>query len=152
MRKNSALPKTRLEPSNPRWIAPAIAAGSAATVEDFWQFLDELLRRGNVVIDRPRGSVHPRYPDSTYPLDYGFLHGSNSSDGAALDVWLGAAPSTGVQAILCTVDLGKSDAEIKLIAGCSLPEIQAAVDFCNRGSMRSLLIQRQPGPDVMPKD
>ena len=36
---------------------------------EFWQRLDELVRTGTVVIDRPAGSRHPRYPEFAYPLD-----------------------------------------------------------------------------------
>lgn len=36
----------------------------------------------------------------------------------------------------------KYDAEIKLIVGCSLAEMQLAYEFCNRGCMRSLLLER----------
>lgn len=39
--------------------------------EDFWQALDELIRTSEIVIDRPRGSAHPRYPEMIYPVDYG---------------------------------------------------------------------------------
>lgn len=35
----------------------------------FWASLDALVRRCPLVIDRPRGSAHPRYPDFIYPLD-----------------------------------------------------------------------------------
>lgn len=30
---------------------------------DFWNALDELVCSSEIVIDRPRGSVHPKYPD-----------------------------------------------------------------------------------------
>jgi inorganic pyrophosphatase len=40
---------------------------------DFWQALDSLISMSEIVIDRPRGTTHPRYPDFIYPLDYGYL-------------------------------------------------------------------------------
>lgn len=38
---------------------------------DFWRQLAQLVAESEIVIDRPQGSAHPRYPDFVYPLDYG---------------------------------------------------------------------------------
>jgi inorganic pyrophosphatase len=39
----------------------------------FWSRLDELLATSRLVIDRPKGTRHPRYPEVIFPLDYGYL-------------------------------------------------------------------------------
>jgi inorganic pyrophosphatase len=52
----------------------------------FWLRLDELVAGCGLVIDRPKGSPHPRYPDFFYPLDYGYLDGTRSADGDGIDV------------------------------------------------------------------
>ena len=41
--------------------------------EDFWKALDELVNSSEIVIDRPRGSAHPRFPNFIYKVDYGYL-------------------------------------------------------------------------------
>lgn len=56
----------------------------------FWQRLDELLATSKIVIDRPKGSCHPRFPEIVYQLDYGYLDATTSTDGEGLDVWLGS--------------------------------------------------------------
>ena len=94
------------------------------------------------MIERPRGSAHPRYADSIYPLDYGYLKNSRASDGAELDIWIGSGARQGVQGVLCCVDLAKRDAEIKLLIGCRPDEVEAALNFCNRDAMRSVLVLR----------
>ena len=53
---------------------------------DFWGALEELVRRFPPVVDRPKGSAHPRYPSIHYPLNYGYLNGSTSTDGEVLDL------------------------------------------------------------------
>ena len=58
----------------------------------FWQALDQLLARSALVIDRPKGSSHPRFPEMVYPLDYGYLENTASMDGEGVDVWV-ARPS-----------------------------------------------------------
>ena len=52
----------------------------------FWQRLDSLLERSQIVIDRPKGSVHPRFSDIVYQQNYGYLDGVRSTDGQGLDV------------------------------------------------------------------
>ena len=39
---------------------------------DFWELLQQLVDTSQIVIDRPKGTTHPRYPNSCYPVDYGF--------------------------------------------------------------------------------
>ena len=85
----------------------------------FWQRLDALLERCQIVIDRPRGSHHPRFLEIVYALDYGYLDGTSSNDGEGIDVWLGSDRERGLDAVICTVDLDKGDAEMKLMVGCT---------------------------------
>lgn len=93
----------------------------------FWQRLDSLLERSRIVIDRPKGSTHPRFSDIVYALDYGYLDGTTSTDGEGLDVWLGSDPDKKLDAVICTVDLDKGDAELKLMVGCT-PEEKAYIE------------------------
>ncbi len=37
------------------------------TSDDFWLALDRLVAASEIIIDRPKGSAHPRYPDFIYP-------------------------------------------------------------------------------------
>ena len=55
-----------------------------STDDRFWALLDEWVARYPLVIDRPRGSGHPRYPDWIYPLDYGYLQGTLAGDGGGV--------------------------------------------------------------------
>lgn len=89
---------------------------------NFWHCLDELLTQSEIVIDRPKGSRHPRYPQIVYQLDYGYLDGTKSSDNESIDVWIGSESDRRLNAIMCTVDLVKKDAELKLLIGCTQEE------------------------------
>ncbi len=109
----------------------------------FWDHLDRLMAGSNVVIDRPKGSAHPRYPDHIYPLDYGYLDGTTAGDGAGIDVWIGSEPREArAGAILCTVDLLKRDVEIKLLIGCTLDDQRAILAFTNGDNMQALIVPR----------
>ncbi len=41
-----------------------------------------------VTVDRPLGSVHPSYPNITYPLNYGFVKGITGGDGEEQDAYI----------------------------------------------------------------
>ena len=82
--------------------------------DEFWKALDELVSNSQIVIDRPKGTAHPKYPDVIYRVDYGYLKDTASMDGAGIDVWVGSGEKK-VDAIMCTVDLMKRDSEIKIL-------------------------------------
>lgn len=108
----------------------------------FWNAIDRLVDTSKVVIDRPRGSAHPRYPDYRYPLDYGFLAGTRSGDGHGIDVWIGSDPGRRPDAIILTVDLHKRDTEPKILLGCTPAERQLILSQHQRGTQSALLIER----------
>ena len=108
----------------------------------FWGYLDRLVSGSQLVIDRPRGSAHPRFPELIYPLDYGYLEGTTTVDGGGIDLFLGTLPEKSLDALALTVDLEKRDAEIKLLLGCSQAEKQTVLDFLNGTHMRACLIFR----------
>lgn len=108
----------------------------------FWSALDRLVATSSPVIDRPRGSPHPRYPSFRYPLDYGYLPGTCSPDGEGLDIWIGSLIPARVTGIIVTVDLHKPDAEFKLLLGCTAEEAKIALGVHNRGSQAGILVER----------
>jgi coenzyme F420-0:L-glutamate ligase/coenzyme F420-1:gamma-L-glutamate ligase len=110
---------------------------------EFWKFLEELVDQHELVIDRPKGSPHPRYPQRIYPLDYGYLEGTSASDLDGIDVWVGSLNERRLDAVLMTVDSNKRDAEIKLLLGCSEQEKQGILDFMNGFSMRAVMMRRE---------
>lgn len=108
----------------------------------FWEAADELLTTSKIVVDRPKGSVHPRFESVTYPLDYGYLEGTGAIDGGGVDVWVGSQPELGVVGILASVDLYKRDAEIKFLFGCTEDEIMLPLQTSNTESQSAILIRR----------
>jgi inorganic pyrophosphatase len=91
---------------------------------DFWTRCDRLLADHEIVIDMPKGTRHPRYPEIVYPLDYGYLKDTTGGDGHEIDVWRGSLDGAELTAVICTVDSLKDDAEVKLIVGCADEETQ----------------------------
>lgn len=110
----------------------------------FWQSIDELVATCKAVVDRPKGSRHPRYPAIVYPLDYGYLEGSTSGDGGGIDIWVGSLPDKHVVGIAVTVDLHKRDSEIKILLGLTEQEISTIYQFHNEASMSAVILMR-PG-------
>jgi inorganic pyrophosphatase len=77
--------------------------------QNFWEYLQILVDTSQIIIDRPRGSTHHRFPNSTYPVNYGFLRGTTSLDSGGVDIWVGSLDGIKVFGALCTVDLLKRD-------------------------------------------
>jgi inorganic pyrophosphatase len=108
----------------------------------FWQRLDELIASQKTVIDRPKNSRHPRWPEIVFPLDYGYLEGTVAQDGGGIDLWVGSAPHRNLTAIMVTLDTKKKDSEIKLIIGCTEEEIKIIEEFHNRYYQAGILVRR----------
>ncbi|WP_374574910.1 Inorganic pyrophosphatase [Phenylobacterium sp.] len=109
----------------------------------FWEALDRLAEGARLVLDRPRGSRHPRFPNIVYPLDYGYLEGTQAADGGGVDVWRGSLAEPRVCGAVATVDLLKRDTELKLLIGCTAEERAAALAFHNDGGpMKALMMER----------
>ena len=110
--------------------------------EDFWNALDELVNNSEIVIDRPKGTPHPKYPNFIYKVDYGYLQNTSSMDGAGIDVWVGSAEKQ-IDAIICTVDLMKKDSEIKILIGCTEEEKAIVYETHNETEfMKGVLVRR----------
>lgn len=111
--------------------------------DNFWKALDELVHNSEIVIDRPKGTVHPNYPDFLYEVDYGYLKNTTSMDGGGIDVWLGSEKSKKIDAIMCIVDLMKRDSEIKVLIGCTEEEKEIVYKTHNQTQyMKGILIRR----------
>ena len=89
--------------------------------DEFWTALDELVSNSEIIIDRPKGTAHPGFPNFIYQVDYGYLKNTSSMDGSGIDVWVGTGEKK-IDAIMCIVDLMKRDSEIKILIGCTEEE------------------------------
>lgn len=112
---------------------------------DFWRALDRLIAESEIVIDRPKNSRHPKYPDMIYPLDYGYLNNTSSMDGQGIDVWRGSLADGELKAIMVIVDLWKRDSEIKLLVGVTEEKAKTIYEFHNNNgeAMQGILISRE---------
>ena len=109
----------------------------------YWDFLDHLVATSQLIIDRPKGTSHPRFPNLFYPMDYGYLESTISGDGAGIDFWLGASGKYDLSGVILTVDAVKRDAEIKLLLGCTAEEIRIALACSNNEDLRAVLVSRE---------
>ena len=66
---------------------------------------DRRLTESRLIIGRPKGSSHPRYPSYIYPFEYGCLYGTNGGDWEGIDVGMGGMPETTVTGLMRTLDL-----------------------------------------------
>lgn len=111
--------------------------------DEFWNAIDKLVAESEIVIDRPKGSSHPRYPNLLYKVDYGYLNNTTSMDGGGIDLWVGTKSNQTVDAIMCIVDLMKGDSEIKILIGCTEEEKEIVYQTHNETDyMKGIMIRR----------
>lgn len=111
---------------------------------EFWTMLDKLIAESEIVIDRPAGTAHPRYPSMIYPVDYGYLKDTRSMDGGGIDIWRGESGINELCAIIVTVDVTKRDSEIKLLLGVNEAETEVIMRLHNDSEyMKGILIRRE---------
>ena len=111
---------------------------------EFWRAMEHLIADSEIVIERLKGSRHLEHPLIVYPLDYGCLKGTSSSDGEEIDLFLGTDPARRLTGAFVTVDLEKRDCEIKLLIGCTGDEIRTVDHFFNDyASMKGLQLHRK---------
>lgn len=111
---------------------------------DFWTALDELISSSEIIIDRPKGTSHPKYPNFLYKVDYGYLKNTASMDGNGIDVWVGTDSQKQADAIMCILDLTKKDSEIKILIGCTEEEKEIVYQTHNETEfMKGILIKRE---------
>ncbi len=111
---------------------------------EFWSNIDILVQQSEIIIDRPKGTVHPKFPDFHYEVDYGYLKNTSSMDGGGIDIWKGTDKEQRIDAIICTIDLMKKDSEIKILIGCTEEEKEMIYNTHNDSAyMKGILIRRE---------
>lgn len=114
-----------------------------------WDAWERLIATQGVTIDRPYRSTHPKFPDIIYPMPYGFVNGTTSSDGQEVDVFVGSAES-GLVGLILTQDYRRRDREMKLLYHCGPEDVYMAHGFINfdQRLMAGTLVLRYPMQDL----
>ena len=108
---------------------------------EFFKHIDKLVSQSEVVIERAKNSAHHVWK-CVYPVDYGYLKGTTSTDGECVDVWVGSCGKS-VNGVICTVDIVKRNCEMKVLLGTTESEMQAILEFCNAtDGMKGILVRR----------
>lgn len=79
---------------------------------------DFLNKKITAKIDRPKNSVHPKYREIIYPINYGYIENTISGDGEEIDVYvLGEEePKDYINCKVVAIVKRNNDNEDKLIA------------------------------------
>jgi len=109
----------------------------------FWEYLENIIKNNGVIIDRPKGTRHPKYNDMIYVIDYGYIKNTKSMDGGGIDVFIGTDNNKYIDTIICVIDLLKKDSEIKILIGCTEEEKIEVYNFLNNSNyMKAIMIKR----------
>ncbi len=107
---------------------------------------DMIGRKVKVIVDRPLGTKHPKYPDTVYPVNYGYVKEFKGGDGEFQDAYvLGVeVPVEVFEGVVIAIIKRDDDAEEKWIVApdfiFSKEEIEHAVDFTEKYYMSTVLM------------
>lgn len=108
----------------------------------FWEYIENIVKNNEIVIDRPKGTSHPKYGNMVYDVDYGYIKNTKSADGGGIDVFVGSNNNV-IDAIICVIDLLKNDSEIKILIGCTDDEKNKVNAFLNNSEyMKAIMVKR----------
>lgn len=109
----------------------------------FWQKLDTLFLSSKLVVDRPKNTCHYKYSNLVYPVDYGYLTDTSSTDHSPIDVFKGSQKTSLVQSIVISADILKKDCEVKIIIGCTEEEEHEVLAFLNQTEFQKAVLLRR---------
>jgi inorganic pyrophosphatase len=118
----------------------------------FWEYIDTMKRENEIIIDRPKGTRHPKYNDMVYDVDYGYIKNTKSMDDGGIDIFVGTENNKNIDALICIIDLLKKDSEIKILMGCTEDEKIKIYKFLNDSEfMKAIMVRRKKRGRVLRK-
>jgi inorganic pyrophosphatase len=109
----------------------------------FWQKIDTLTFSSHFVLSQSKGSTHPVYHNLIYPLDYGYLKDTLSSDSNGIAMYKGSLSTSMVTGCVIAADILKKDIEIKLLLGCTPSEEEDVLRFLNQTEFQKTVLIRR---------
>lgn len=106
--------------------------------EHEWRLWEELIDRRGIVVDRPRGTAHPLYPEMVYSCDYGHVAGTVAADGRGIDAFVGKTQG-GLVGVIVLRHRPSGIADPKFLVNLTQEDADAIVAFLDQGD---------PGPDL----
>jgi len=133
--------ETRPPPLNLRALRPLVREHLQ------WNRWTHCISQNGITIERPHTTAHPDYPSVIYPLDYGFVNETRSTDGEPVDVFVGRG-TTGLVGVILTTDHRQHDREVKLLYDCTPADVYTAHGFINydQGLLEGVLVVRRSMP------
>jgi inorganic pyrophosphatase len=109
----------------------------------YWEKLERLITENGITIDRKKGSMHPKYSDLIYVVDYGYINNTKSMDNNGIGVFKGFGESNILNGIFCTIDSLKNDSEIKIAIDCDIHELEKIKKWFNNSKyMKAIYIEK----------
>ncbi len=109
----------------------------------FWQKIDTLYLSSKLEIIREKGSKHPEFGNLVYPVEYGRLKDTSTSDNEGIMVFKGSEKSSSVSAIIIAADILKKDLQAKLLIGCSKEDEDKILRFLNQTDYQKTILVRR---------
>jgi inorganic pyrophosphatase len=105
--------------------------------------LEKIVNKNGIIIDRPKGTKHPKYNNMLYVVDYGYIKNTKSMDNSGINIFVGSDNNKKIDVIICIIDLLKKDSEIKILMGCTEEGKTKIYNFFNDSEyMKAIMVRR----------
>ncbi len=109
----------------------------------FWQKIDTLYFSNRLVIAREKGSIHPKYHNLIYPVDYGYLEDTQNKESEGIAVYKGSGNDYMVKTLVVAADILKKEIDVKLLVGCDAQEEEEILRFLNQTDFQKSVVVRR---------
>lgn len=108
----------------------------------FWQKLDTLFVSSEIEITNKSGSRHAQYANLIYPVDFGCLSESGTSEKKVF-LFRGSQKQAAVQSIIVMVDILEKALDTRVLIGCTADEEQSILRFLNQTDFQKIILVRR---------
>lgn len=113
----------------------------------FWQKVDTLYLSSGYTIARKKGDRHPQFTNLVYPVDYGYVNETKSTNGEGLSLYAGTENRNRITSLVMAVDILSREMDVKILVGCTPQEEEAVLRYLNQTDYQKTILVRR-GEDL----
>ena len=109
----------------------------------FWQKVNTLFLSSGLTIIRKKGEHHPQFANLIYPVDYGYINETKSTNGHGISLYAGSENRNKITSLVMAVDILGREMDVKVLVGCSLEEEEAVLRYLNQTDYQKTILVRK---------
>lgn len=106
----------------------------------FWQKVNTLYLSCGFTIVRKKGDHHPQFANLIYPVDYGYINETKSTNGEGLSLYAGTGDRNKISALVIAVDILSREMDVKVLVGCNSEEEESILRYLNQTDYQKTIL------------